>query len=164
MAEKLAGAEAAASDALLEMLWKLRRDDPEGFRGLVGQPVLEILFATVEQGVPFVAERTYRLRTGPGATIELSRSGGSCPGTCPMVNGMLTLGLGVHREIDIYLGINQIYAIPEMTWPDWLEQLVQFEIEASPDGVGPPISVLELDSTGAHWSRGRRGACELELN
>ncbi len=79
------------------------------------------------------------------------------------MNGLFFLGLGVHDQINQYIDFRQIQAIPAPTWPDWLAQLVQFEVEAAPDTVGPPISVLELDATGAHLSKGRRGACEEEL-
>ena len=163
LADKLPVAGSAASEALLGILGVVRREQPDEFKKLIGQSVLEILFATVEKGVPILASRAYRPSLGSDGKIELTQSIGSCPGTCPFVNGMLTVGLGVHGEINKYLGINEIHAIPGPSWPDWLAQLVQFEVEAEPNAVGPPISVVELDATGAHWSKGRNGACVSDL-
>ena len=74
LADRLPGATDTVRDALVDLLKEVRREEPEDFGRMIGQPVLEILFASVEQGFPsllrgyidFRSERVTRFRSHIG--------------------------------------------------------------------------------------------------
>jgi hypothetical protein len=66
--------------------------------------------------------------------------------------------LGETTEIEVFLQQN------DMTWSaieetGLMRTLLQLEMDSHRDTVGPPISILRMDKTGAHWLPNNRGVC-----
>ena len=155
--------EAAIRSALMTIVRTIRAEAPNEFSSRVGTVVLEVLLATVETGVPELITLDFRLDLGTHGEIRLEPSVVDCPGDCPKVNGTLVAGLGYHSDIDRYLSVEHFSGIPSANWADHIVQLVQAEIIARKNDVGPPIAVLELSPTGIHWYRDMKGTCGDKL-
>ena len=154
----------AETDAALGTALRALKDGmPMFFKDQVGKTVFSTLVATVQQGVPILVGREYKLSLNADGSVKITSSETRCPGDCPAVNGILVLAGGEHGAIDGYLGVASFGKIPPASWPDRMAQMVQMEIDALPDKVGPPISVIVLDSTGIHWHNGESGVCNANL-
>ena len=161
--EKLVMAERTTRWTLERILSSMRREVPAEFNRRVGTVVLGILFGAIDHGVPVLKTYDYRLDLDGVGGIRISSTAAICPGDCPKVNGMIVVGLGYRDLINDFLPVTRFSEIPTISWTDRLAELVQLEIRAAPEFVGPPVAVLELDTNGIHWYRGMRGACSETL-
>ena len=164
-APKLIEADRTAARVLREIFTRIRSDSPAVYRQRFGQVVHAVVYATIQSGVPVLVVREFKLE-------QIDMIGNAairthviiCPGNdCATANGRMVVGAGIHGEIDKLMVGAPVQTTPFEAWPRQVESLVRAEIRAEPDQVGPPVSVLELNATGAHWSQGRRGACEQEV-
>jgi len=128
-------------------LTRLRRDSANEFHTkLEGQTFLRIVIAGFEGNQPVVFVRQFRtafVASGIGVTVIPDDCLADCQGE------VVTRFLG---EIDAIEGL------PEDTpgfWKDGLvagvRRLVETEIEARSEYVGPPIDLLQIDARGAKW-------------
>ena len=131
-----------------------RKTNPASYKELLRSPEpLQVVFAAVEDGTPIFVVAYFSV-VEKGRNIVVTPHETLCPGTgCDNGRGAIVLGEnGAARQAvkqpDFWVGLDPLSAA---------RKLVQLEITDRPDIVGPPISDLTLDSTGAHW--GEKGEC-----
>ena len=122
----------------------MKSEDPQTFRErYAGQHMLEVVFFGLEKGVPVVFYRDYRTDAS-GHLLEPEKL--HCPG--PKCNDSVEhfcLGECAHATA---------YKKPEQMRSRTLAQTIRDEIRSEIKAdwtVGPPIDVLRIDRTGAHW-------------
>jgi len=69
--------------------------------------------------------------------------------------GAKVVALGIHDHVAQYLAKHDPLDVSNAV--GIVNDLVQIEIDAHPENVGPPISILVLEKSGAHWEQ--QGAC-----
>jgi hypothetical protein len=142
---------------LITTMARLKKVDPEFFgRHCEGKHDPEIVFAKIEAGVPALALRSFHIETKNGQVTVSPDPAVNCPGDCPTEYTDVTLGN--HDAAD------KLYSATPHFWRvngfvDGIDKLIMSESEANPMEVIPPISILRLDKTGAHWERGYQGLC-----
>ena len=164
-APKLIEADRVAARVLREIFTRIRSDSPAAYRQRIGQVVHAVVYATIQSAIPVLVVREFKLEQIDAAgNAAITTHVIICPGSdCAAANGRMVVGAGIHAEVDKLMVGAPVQTTPLLAWRQQVERLIHAEITAEPDKVGPPISVLELDATGAHWSRGRQGACTQEL-
>jgi hypothetical protein len=116
--------------------------------------VIELLFVTVEKNIPRIAARQFHFdeRT---AAVSISKSL-DCPGRdCPQ--GLLFVKAGEFAEIDKFFSTHKNPHLDDVVLRDLLQQ----QIAATPNKVGPPVEILRIDSGGATWIANELG-CPLK--
>jgi len=109
--------------------------------------ILQILFASYENGVPMVAVYDIKKTAGPYADIEMSYDRNSCPGNCN-VKDTGAYFLTDMRPIEEYLKREKLKSMPTEKTARFLVDLV---IKARTPDTGPPVDVLRIDGKGAAW-------------
>lgn len=143
--------------ALTTAVTRLKVVDPAYFRRYCeGKHSPAVLFAGLENGIPVIAAHSFFIETRKGQVVVTPDPAVDCPGDCP--TGMTDLPLGNHDASD------KIYAATPHFWRvngfiPGIDKLITSEIAANPDEVGPPISILRIDKSGAHWEEGHQGLC-----
>lgn len=113
--------------------------------------------------IVFYENRTCRLLTRDftpkldGSTVVVETSGHNCPGDseCGPASPPLIVALGVNEEVNVEVRKNP--AIRRMAPTKMIQLLIDLEIKAHPDQVGPPISAAFVDESGTKWLT--EGAC-----
>jgi len=143
--------------SLQRYLEGLRRSNPIFYRQIIERKKAStVIFFAIEAGVAsytadsFVAKEA----TAAGKIVVTRGERNSCPGkTCP--SGQSIWMDGEHEAITEYL--SQHGNAPDGTGEDFVRRMILLEISAKPSTVGPPISILLLDASGAKWIQ--RGSC-----
>jgi hypothetical protein len=136
---------------------RLRTVDPKYFlQYCEGKHTPEVVFAQMENDVPSLSLRSFLIETRDGKVTVSLDPAIDCPGNCP--TGMTDVTLGNHDVAD------KIYAATPHFWRvngfvRGIDKLIMSESDANPKEVFPPISILVLDKTGAHWERDHQGLC-----
>jgi len=136
---------------------RLKVVDPDYFRRYCeGKHDPAVVFAGLENGVPVIAARSFLIQTRDGQVVVTADPAEDCPGDCP--TGMTDLPLGNHDVSD------KIYAATPHFWRvngfiPGIDKLITSEIDTNPEEVAPPISILRIDGSGAHWEEAHRGLC-----
>jgi hypothetical protein len=144
--------------ALFVELNRVRRDSPDEFHvKLEGQTFLRIVVAGFENNRPLVFVRQFRtafIARGIGVVVIPDDCLDDCQGK------VVTRFLGETAAID---------GLPEDTpdfWDDGLaagvRRLVQTEIDARSEFVGPPIDLLQINARGAKWIQKKAQCPELK--
>ncbi len=144
--------------ALFVELNRVRRDSPAEFHvKLEGQTFLRIVIAGFENNRPLVFVRQFRtafIARGLGVTVIPDDCLDDCQG--PVV----TRFLGETAAIE---GLTE--ETPDF-WKDGLaagvRRLIQTEIEARSEYVGPPIDLLQISPQGAKWIQKKPQCPELK--
>jgi hypothetical protein len=66
--------------------------------------------------------------------------------------------LGQYAQIDQFVQTHREKMKQFASYADMARFLVQFEIDANPNQVGPPIDIVEIDGDGIHW-KSRKPEC-----
>jgi hypothetical protein len=134
-----------------------RRESPGTFtRYCNSRDCLQIAFATVEKGVPKVSIRAFSVSVKNNLTIVVPTHRMDCPGTCVTGNEQIVLGVNA-EAISVFEGTPHFWKIKGIALG--MEELIGSEIAAHGDVVGAPISILTLDSQGAHFMPEHQGLC-----
>ena len=147
VAEKVKAIEARLETALVTEVPKVRERDPDLYQKLVSGKwdVLSLVVVGLEKGVPFARGMAFSLNSSPDG-LRASLKENSCPGDC--LFGVKTLWLGQSDEIAKYMEGRRS---PRKPVADFARFLIQLEIDAKAEGVGGPIDIVRITSTGAEW-------------
>jgi len=148
--ESVDRAATAAVSGMKDEMRKIRKETPSSYdKYFAAQtaPLLQILFATYEDGVPKVTVYDIKKTAGPYADIELSYDRKSCPGDCN-VKDAYAFFLTDMRPIEQYLKRGKLQSMPPEKTARFLVDLV---IKAHSPETGPPVDVLRIDGNGAAW-------------
>ena len=129
---------------------KIRSEEPslykKYFEAATG-PLLQLLFATSEAGVPVMTVFDIRKSASFPSDGELRYDRKSCPGDCG-AQGQVAYFLTDTRPIEEYLKKSKLAGrSPEET----AGFLVRLVIDAHTPDTGPPVDVLRIDGNGAAW-------------
>jgi hypothetical protein len=129
---------------------KIRSEDPplykKHFEAATG-PLLQLLFATSEAGVPVMTVYDIRKSALFPSDGELRYERLSCPGDCG-AQGQVAYFLTDTRPIEKYLKKEKlVIRSPEET----AAFLVRLVIDAHTPDTAPPVDVLRIDGNGAAW-------------
>jgi hypothetical protein len=140
----------AVINGMKDEVRKIRIEEPalygKYFEAKTG-PLLQILFATYEDGVPRVTVYDIRKTVGPTVDIAMSYDRNSCPGDCN-VQGTVAYFLTDKRPIEEYMKREKLMSMPPEKTAKFLVDLV---IKAHTPDTGPPVDVLRIDGTGSAW-------------
>ena len=118
---------------------------------------LQVVFVSVENGVPKVAARNFLVTTPHGRILVTPDNHKDCPGDCELGDGWGGR-LGMHEEADAIL--NRSPDFWQVRGPvRGIDELIREEIRAKPKDVALPVSILVIDKTGPHWALGYQGVC-----
>jgi hypothetical protein len=151
---RIASFESAVPPKLAEILNDTPDDVFKEFHE--NQPSIDIVFAGLEDGVPYIHRRYFEARierktddTRKGIFVRTVRP--KCSGD----PGCLT-AIGSRRTVEGERARNPAM-FRSMGVAQSIRHLIDTEIAAFPDAVGPPIAVLEIDKGGSRWIS--RGVC-----
>jgi hypothetical protein len=139
---------------LERLLTALKTTDAGRFqREIDGQSVVDTLFVGFEDGYPVLLLRSFIVRNGAaqGMTLRIRRE--DCSRDCS--EALAYVALGQHEAIDNALAENPNYW--KIGFAEAIRKLINLEISAKPNFVGPPISILTIDKDGPRWIE--HGAC-----
>jgi hypothetical protein len=131
-----------------ELLW-VKNHEPETYVRKIagGQMFLRIVVAGFEKARPLVFVRNFRALEISPQKIGVTVIADDCLDDCP--NGVVTRFFGETEAID---------GLPEETPDFWksglsdgVRKLIETEIAARSEYVGPPIDILRIDRSGARW-------------
>lgn len=141
---------------LFAELLSLKQHDPETYREKIegGQTFLKILVAGFEGNRPLLFVRQFRAVSLSRGTIGVIVVPDDCLSDCA--------GYPVIRSLGETAAID---GLPEETPGFWengivegVRRLIETEIAARSEYVGPPVDILRIDKTGARWIQ-RKQAC-----
>jgi hypothetical protein len=117
-----------------------------------------VVLCAVENGVPVMAVRKFIPTFSRSRFDSIYVDKVDCPGPSVAANGTFLAMLG-HRElVKRHLGDKSLFVkgiVPG------IRRLVQYEIDANPLAVGPPIDILSIGKTSFQWI-GRKPECFQE--
>ncbi|MDX6695142.1 MAG: hypothetical protein QOF02_2745 [Blastocatellia bacterium] len=134
---------------LFEELPDLKRHDPATYREKVegGQTFLKILVAGFEGGQPLLFVRGFRAAPLNGQAIGVSVLPDDCLADCG--------GAVVVRMLGETAAIEGLAEETEGFWSggiaEGVRRLIETEITARSEYVGPPVDLLRIDQTAARW-------------
>jgi hypothetical protein len=149
LSEKVSILTGFVTDSLFAELLSLKQHDPETYREKVegGQTFLRILVAGFEGGQPLLFVRGFRAVPLSRSTIAVSVVPDDCPADCREEFSVRLLGETAAIE-----------GLPEETPDFWkggiaegVRRLIETEIAARGEYVGPPVDILRITSRGAEW-------------
>jgi len=120
----------------------LRRKDPQH---LPPGPALSTVFITFENGQPIVYLRNFHVRFEQEKVLVDVQSSNNTPSA----NGHLKLFIGVNEEMTSYDARHPDWAVVDAV--EGIKHLINLEIKAHPDKVGPPIDIYLLRVNGGQW-------------
>ena len=146
---------------LFDELPQLKKRAPETYKKKLegGQIFLRIIVAGFERGRPLIFVRKFRAIQLSPQQIGVGVSPDDCLDDCHA--DIVTRFLGETEAID---------GLPEETAGFWqrglvegVRQLIETEIAARSEYVGPPIDILRIDKNGAQWIQ-RKPECSEARN
>ncbi|HEY6008685.1 MAG TPA: hypothetical protein VIU40_10220 [Geobacteraceae bacterium] len=108
---------------------------------------MSVVLAGMENGVPLLVFRGFVLREEKDGALALDIIRHACPQECQDV--FFSLILGEDAAIDAYLAKNPGFWMGGFA--EGVRRLIEVEIAARPDVVGPPVTLLRITGDGARW-------------
>jgi len=144
---------------LTEYLQRFYGESPAQFsRYCANRICLQVAFVTVDSGTPKISIRGFFVTVSKKQVMvkPAIRERMDCPGTC--ATGAEQVLLGVNEEAtSLYDRTPHFWKVNGIV--SGMEQLIGAEISAHADAVGPPISILQLDSQGVRFIPDHQGLC-----
>ncbi len=141
-------------------LLHVKNHDPETYVRKIagGQMFLRIVIAGFEKGRPVLFVRSFRGLEISAQKIGVTVVSDDCLDNCP--NGIVTRFFG---ETDAIEGLAE--ESPEF-WKaglsDGVRKLIETEIAARSEYVGPPIDIVRIDRSGAQWIQRKPECAPIE--
>lgn len=144
------------SSRLADELLALQKSDPESYRRKLGsgQMFLRIVLAGFEKAQPVVFVRSFKATPHSPQKIGVTMIEDDCLDKCP--GDIATRFLGETDAID---------GVPDENSNFWqgglvsgARQLIEIEIAARSEYVGPPIDIVKIDKRGIQWVQ-RKSEC-----
>jgi len=133
---------------LADALNHIKLDNPDWYiKHHEGTATLETIFSTIENGTVRLYATNFIIKIDHVlGTISVDISGNNCPSaSCA---GVHIFDLGEHEAIDREFS-NDL--LTKLGTNRTVQYLIETEIAAHPDDVGPPIAMIELDKGGMRW-------------
>ena len=148
--QKIAVAENALTSGIRDEAAWLKGNSPKDFAKITNPnaPAVSIVVIGIDDGVPFAMQRDFRIVIDSGSIrVDIPKRTG-CPGRdCP--TGLKGFFLG---QIDaITRVVSDGFRISDSS--STARSLVQLEVSARAEGVGPPIDVLRLTAKGVEGNQ-----------
>ena len=130
-------------------LLHVKNHDPETYVRKVagGQMFLRIVIAGFEKGYPLLFVRSFRGLEISAQKIGVTVVSEDCLGGCP--DGVVTRFLGETEAIEGLAEESPDFWKAGLS--DGVRKLIETEIAARSEYVGPPIDILRIDRSGAQW-------------
>ncbi len=160
LAEKVSILTGFVTSRLFTELPSVKQYDPNTYREKIegGQTFLTILIAGFEEGQPLLFVRGFRAVPLSRQTIAVSVVPDDCLADCR--GEIVVRSLGETAAID---------GLAEETPGFWtngavagVRRLIETEIAARSEYVGPPIDILRIDKTGAEWMQKKPSCPNIE--
>jgi hypothetical protein len=138
-------------------LGKFRREQPNMFSNFCNsRECLQFAVASFTDGIPRLSARAFFVTTVGARIVVRPAKPMDCPGTC--VTGAEQVILGVNEEATaLFNSTPRFWAINGIS--KGIDALIGTEVLAHPEVVGPPVSILILDSSGPRWWQDHQGFC-----
>jgi hypothetical protein len=154
--DRIATFEAAVREFLLDTTKRVRSRRSVLYREQFdGKPTVEAVFAWMQSGKPGLALRTFEPTVGPSDSIVIRVHRQDCWPECVGTHFFL----GHFEEIDQHVEAHPRFSNEPRSLESAVRTLIQVEMAANPDHVGPPISIVMIDQQGVRWSERNRGVC-----
>jgi hypothetical protein len=116
---------------------------------------IETMFASIDAGGPFVLRTSYTFSWNVDGSPNITPTPDPCPSATDRDDTRCVSPLGMK---DAVLARVSHFKESDLSDPArFARELVELEIVAAPEYVGPPISEVEMSATGIKWIR--RGLC-----
>jgi hypothetical protein len=141
--------ERTLSDSLAIEMTRLKARDRDTFDQdqKYGGDTVSVLAAEMDANHSVMGGAGFKYIDGTSPTVEIHRL--ICPGDCASEEEVF---FGGHHESAQKITTEFYKNHGTVTQPTkFVRELVEAEIRSSPDEVGPPITILRVDRTGAHW-------------
>jgi len=157
--EKINAFETLITAPLSEGLHYVREVNPAHFKrsfDTADKVVLEMIFATVEDGIPKIFLRSFQMSSADPITFNIHKK--SCPGTCP--TGRSVYFLGQKEAMMKYY--DEHPEIQKARLDVAIDTLIRVAINNSGDEVGLPIDILRITVDGATWVQHKKECPEVQ--
>ena len=142
-------------EPLERLLRALKTTDPQRFeRELTGHSAVDAVFVGFEGRDPALFVTKFVVNRGTSQSIKLRVQREECARHCTEPLAFVTLGQ--HSAIDKALSDDPDFW--NIGFAEGIRRLINLETLSVPTLVGPPISILSMDKSGAHWIE--PGECE----
>lgn len=136
---------------------KLREEHPADFAKYCNnRDCLQVAFARIEDGVPELSMRCFHVKIRAGDIVVEPADNNDCPGNCEA--GWAIALCGMHDNADALLRQTPNFWEIKGVF-EGANELIETEIKANSEDVGPPVSILLIDKTGPRWAPGHQGVC-----
>lgn len=146
LASKMSALDEQVVRPLTLMAERLRRDDPEFTTRYLKRYFVQVAFVGIENGQPVITQRRYMPKLDVKGELDMSVFG--CPSNeCSAVFDMFMLGetTAMRGHKNARKG-SDVQAV--------IHELINLQIQATPERVGPPINILRIAKDGARWLEG----------
>lgn len=128
---------------------KAKKDSPAFFvEKFARRPLFTLIIAGLEDGIPVLMVRTFRLKSLAEGAMSFDVERFSCPGDCRSPS--IAIFAGETGAIRQYL--SEKADVSSAFCPiDLVRNLVGLEISNAPSAVGPPVDILRLTGSGPEW-------------
>lgn len=148
--------ELALSHSLKIEMMRIKTDNPEQFELAQKQGnVVTVIVATIVGDTAHVAIRGFKYLDGTNPEIDISRL--TCPGDCPNELFGFAAGMQEGAKKSITESFNNFPFNPIET----ARKAVDSEIIASPDSVGPPISIIGVNDKQGVFHSPEQNGCPI---
>ena len=139
----------------LEKIMRFLHAGNQGKQAIPTSYDIGVVLCAVENGVPVMAVRKFIPTFSRPRFDSIYVDRVDCPGPTVAVNGTFLAMLGHREVVRLHLRDKSLFArgiVPG------IRRLVQYEIDANPLAVGPPIDILSIGKTSFQWI-GRKPEC-----
>lgn len=146
-AEHVRTAERMVIENSRDLLHYLRLQEPDAYaQAMKGDGFLSMLFVTFEDKTPLIAGRQFRYDENRGESEIIKAF--DCPGKdCPGSRGLYFGYMGNISSLSEDMKYQLLHTVDAQL----LRTAIQKQIEATPETVGGPITILQIDDNGPHW-------------
>jgi hypothetical protein len=139
----------AVQSILLKISWWAKEKKPALFKKMfIGKELLQVVMAGMENDSPTIIVIAFKPRISASGELKIDVEYHPCPGiACP--EGSVYILMGKHEAIDRYLP--QTPAIWKNDSVEVVRKLLEIEVAAERETVGPPIDILRISKNGSEW-------------
>jgi hypothetical protein len=149
MQDKADSVTKAAEGVLMKISDWAKEKKPALFNQMfIGKQLLQVVMAGMEDQSPTIIVMAFKPVISPSGELKINVEYHSCPGiACP--GGSVYILMGKHEAIDRYLP--QAPGIWKNDPVEIVRKLVEIEVAADHEAVGPPIDILRINKDGSEW-------------
>lgn len=144
--------EKAVQPFLIRIMEQMRKQFPDYFKKhSENKPIFSIIFYGIESGIPKYYSRQFIVKTNVDNSlkVEVVRQNYNSQGDTDLMYASIGEDNGQGKYFDSLELTPDILSLSNLV--NLARNLVEVEIKASPETVGGPIDILQLDEKGEHW-------------